>query len=486
MNIRSLVVLFILSSLWSCIAEGETTPSSDSASQLETTSEPVALPRLALLVSPIQEVQSAVHPATCPSGWTVFLKSLSQNEKAIVPLQTMYVQPFFDSLSQYQTALGNALEALDDLKPIVRLPIVWPCWMADTTWRQEMKQIIGMLLDRGVEVEIVLSHHDAGPASLFENLSTRQAFAITNAGWTNDDAQSAFVTFTENVIVELTGILPSGSQVCLMDEPMGMLFNSYLGNGNWPPGGKKAKKSFAIALTHLRDALKDAGDLISKAGWDPLIAQNVRPLVPSAEENEQSESAWRLEYVFNYWLLDTLLYACTDTNFDALDDNAQIPCTRRPRNTTFQRVGITFYGTMHVTEDTHVITLSSGEDIAFSIPAMDFSPDGTRFHTALSMMNARYPDLKMQVSEIGFSSGDTKQQGTWLTWYLDQVRSPTSAENPDANPQRFPIESIGIYGPFEGAQFSSGEWYFHLLTDCADGCSFTPWGIAFTEILHTY
>lgn len=430
-----------------------------------------------LVSSTMQAVTEAVDPVLCPSGWTALVDNLGANGH-LPPLQSAYVNRF-PTFNAYAIAISDAAAHLKELRPTIRISTVWPCWVNNPAWREDMIYFLSNMRNQGVTIELVLSHHDSYPITLED---TSGGFA-KYSGWAHDNAVEEFVTYTNWVIEELGSVLPIGTRVYLAYEPMGMLFNSYFGSGNWPPGGKEAKAAFVKSLTHMRLALRESAMLVRDAGFVPLIAQNTRPMIgeitksPLGTAIPDSPDA-RLSYIFNYWLIDALVTHCNDNNFDAVDDVVGTRCADLPKTGAISELGVTYYGTMTASNRIMELPVSNGT-VRMALPNMDFAPDGRAFGDAMRDLAAAYSGIPLHVSELGFSSGKSGTQKTWLEAYLAEVRS---GQNTD--PSRVAVRTIGIHSLFNVAEFSPGEWNFHLLDGCGnEPCQLTTWG---EEVIETF
>ena len=400
-----------------------------------------------------QLVTESSSSATCPSGWSMLFEQLHQQENGhIVPLQTNYVKRF-SSLATFSSAAKKAFAAIGTYIPTIRLSLSWPCF-GNSAWRKEIVLAVEQLQYAGFIIEITLSHHDSYPAILHKTGGT----SITSSGWAHPEAKNTFIAYVNDAIRLFTPILPAGTRVYLINEPVSMLFNSYLGNGNWPPGGKRAVSGFYTAMIAMRDALHEAGLLIQQAQWEPAIAKNLRvnkkgqPLNPI------------LDYVFNWWLLDALLHDCIDNMFSR-------DCTSSFSRTVPFTLGITYYGTMENSTESITLKPTLSRSILIPLPAMDFSPNPEYFSKTVKLALDKYPLTTITIAEIGLSSGNTQKAQEWLFSYSSVVQKETAVNFE---------KHIGIHTLFESAEFSTGEWFFHILDGCdtTTPCVFTPWGNA--------
>lgn len=408
-------------------------------------------------VSTIQLVHEAVDPARCPSGWTALQAGLARDGSGqLPPLQAAYVNRFND-LHQFMRACMAARSAIGETIPTIRLSTVWPCWAADASWRTGIGQTIQELIGVGWQVELTLLHHDSYPAEL------HRQNGIELGGWAHENATNSFTAYVESVVTILRDVLPAGARIYLANELEASFFSGYLDpSGKWPPGGKNAGRAMTRAFRNARDSLREGAQLVRNAGFDPAIAVNVRPLVGSRETAADNT----LEHLHNWWLLDALLRGCNDDTFSGTCDTTvnPVPIT----------IGLTFYGRTEPSEET--VELAPG--ITMTRPVINVEPDPDLFRQTLRSVHERYPEAPLGVAEIGFSSGSIRRMDGWLREYRDAVGLVLGYEE-----KRF----IQLHTLFEGAEFSEGEWHFHLIGECGNNnraCEFTEWGMRVMEILY--
>lgn len=407
-----------------------------------------------LVISTMQIVHEAVDPALCPSGWTMVQEELAREGNGqLSPLQAAYVNRFANLYEFTRAAIAARADIRDDI-PTLRLSTVWPCWAGNGQWGNEMAQTIRALLDAGWHVELSLLHHDSYPAALHG----KDGFLL--GGWAHESAQSAFGAYVASVVKKLRGVLPQGSRIYVANELEGSLFNGHLDQtGKWPPGGKNAGKSMGRAFQNAREALYEAAVTLRAAGFEPAIAVNVRPLILGSD----TAPARTLDLLHNWWLLNALVRGCQD---DAFTGSCE-----RTREPVIDVIGLTYYG--HMLEGVEQIPITDTATIVR--PAIIVEPDAGNFQRALRTLRDTY-DGTVGVAEIGFSSGSLSRATEWLRMYKDAVKLELGYEQ-----QHF----IQLYTLFEGAEFSEGEWHFHLLDGCGDeeSCQFTPWGMQVLEVI---
>lgn len=408
-------------------------------------------------VSTVQLVHEAVDPAVCPSGWTALQAELADNGNGhLPPLQAAYVNRFDDL---YHFARGGiaARNAIGDTIPTLRFSTVWPCWTANESWRTGIAQVAQDLIASGWQIELTLLHHDSYPA----NLHGSAGFDL--GGWSREDAVDSFTAYAGSVVTTLRNVLPAGSRIYLANELEASLFNGYLDqSGKWPPGGKSAGNSMAQAFLNARDALRVGARLIRNAGFEPAIAVNVRPLIGNRETTADNT----LEHLHNWWLLDALLRGCDDDSFSGTCDTTVDPAP--------VTIGLTFYGRMEPSEE----TVELAPDVTMTRPVINVEPDPDLFRQTLRSVHERYPNAPLGIAEIGFSSGSIRRMDGWLREYRDGVGLVLGYDT-----KHF----IQLHTLFAGAEFSEGEWHFHLIGDCGENnhsCDFTPWGERVMEILY--
>lgn len=410
-----------------------------------------------VVVSTIQLVHEAVDPATCPSGWTALQEKLAREGNGhLPPLQAAYVNRF-DNLFHFARGGIAARNAIGDTIPIIRFSTVWPCWTAQESWRTGMAQVAQDLIAAGWQIELTLLHHDSYPADLHEN----GGFEL--GGWAHENAADSFTAYVGSVVTTLRDVLPPDSRIYMANEIEASLFNGYLDqSGKWPPGGKSAGRSMFRAFRNARDALREGARLIRNAGFEPAIAVNVRPLV-----NDTGTTAERvLDHLHNWWLLDALVRGCNDDALTGSCDTAVEP--------VIKTIGLTYYGHMQPSGE----TVELAPDIEMALPVINVEPDADRFRKTLRNVHETYPNTTLGVAEIGFSSGSVRRMDGWLREYRDSVALVLGYEE-----KHF----IQLHTLFEGAEFSEGEWQFHLIGDCGENnrpCDLTPWGERVMEILY--
>ena len=408
-------------------------------------------------VSTVQLVNEAVNPAICPSGWTALQEELARDGNGhLPPLQAAYVRRF-DDLYQFMRASIAAHTGIGNTIPTLRLSTVWPCWAANESWRTGMTQAVQELQNAGWKVELTLLHHDSYPADLHDGAG----FGL--GGWAHESAANSFAAYAGSVITTMRDTLPAGSRIYVANELEASLFNGHLDqSGKWPPGGKNAGHSMAQAFRNARDALRKGVHLIRNAGFEPAIAVNVRPLLG----NTSSAADRALEHLHNWWLLDALIRGCNDDTFAGACETTVEP--------TPVTIGLTYYGHMEPSEET--VELATGIEMA--VPAINVEPNTDLFRQTLRDVHERYPNTTLGVAEIGFSSGSIARMDGWLREYRDSVGLVLGYEE-----QHF----IQLHTLFAGAEFSEGEWHFHLIGECGENnrsCDFTPWGERVMEILY--
>ena len=412
--------------------------------------------------STAQIIQQSVDPALCPSGWTALVEQLKQTGEDNLPaLQPQYVVRF-KTLDEFTTSTKKARPIIEQV-PVLRVSLVWPCWVESEIWRSDIKSMLIALEESGYKIEIMLSHHDSYPIALHD---PTPGFGIANSGWANDKAATSFKDYALSVVQELETILPPDTRVYVINEPVGMLFNSYLGAGTWPPGGKRAATGFTRAMINMRDGLYEAIDYINDIGWESAIAKNIRPVKDSRNPEEST-----LDHIFNWWLLDALVKGCQDDHF-------QGECADNYKPSNVDVVGITYYGTMWIGDAQ--VELSSDKSMpTLHLPFMDFSPDSVKFKEALRSLAHRYDDVQVTVAEIGFNDIEISKMATWLRSYRDAVVA-LSKEEPRL------IPSIHLHTLFESAEFDSGGYQFHVVEGaCRDDeiCKLTSWGEEVMKIM---
>lgn len=407
-----------------------------------------------VVIPTMQLVHESVDPVICPSGWTMLQQELAlEGNGHLPPLQAAYVNRF-GNLFEFARATIAAKTALGASIPVLRLSTVWPCWAASERWRNEMAQVAQDLIEAGWRIELTLLHHDSYPATL-HNVG---GFGL--GGWSNNMAANAFAEYVRSVTTTLQGILPAGSRIYIANEPEALLFNGYLDQGGkWPPGGKNAGRSLAKAFFNMRTALREAALVVTRAGFEPAIAINVRPLLGSTG----TEADRALEHLHNWWLLDALVNGCDDDNFSNACHNSTDPVSIT--------IGLTFYG--HMRTDDKTVELVDG--VNMSLPVINVEPDADLFgHTLEDIYSAYGGDVG--VAEIGFSSAVPYRMEQWLREYLSAAELALPTNTPSF---------IQLHTLFEGAEFSEGEWRFHLLDGCGDEepCESTPWGMQVFEVI---
>jgi beta-glucosidase/6-phospho-beta-glucosidase/beta-galactosidase len=415
------------------------------------------------VTSTAQLVRESVDPEVCESGWTALVRQLgTKGEGALPPLQTDYVTRF-ETLDNFSAAAERVFPLIEGGIKTLRISLMWPCWTQSESWRTRMASLISELQTTGYTIELMLSHHDSYPIMLHDETPN---FGIANSGWANDSAPEAFASYAWSVVETLGNVLPQGTRVYLVNEPVGMLMNSYLGTGSWPPGGKRAGTSFAKAMLNMRDGIKQAAEILADIGWETAVAKNIRPVTGETQTDKE------LDFVFNWWLLDALVYGCIDDNFDQFcETDGEIP-------NAVDVIGMTFYGTMHAGDETVELRKTPTPKL-LHLPVMSFVPDASDFDVALRALVYRYQTVAFTVAEIGLSSGKVDTMTDWLLSYRDVLAAFASERDQLEN-------AIGIHTLFESAEFTTGEWHFHAIEGkclhVGQACTLTPWGRRLMEI----
>ena len=141
-------------------------------------------------------------------------------------------------------------------------------------------------------------------------------------------------------------------------------------------------------------------------------------------------------------------------------------------------IGITYYGTMQASETIIETEVSEGQTIAVPLPHMNFTPNGVTFARAIKETIVRYPHTRITIAEIGLSSGETQKAGEWLTSYIRAIKEIRHSDFQ---------KHVMVHTVFESAEFSPGEWFFHVLNGCEPGqvCQFTRWGETLLQHIET-
>ena len=285
----------------------------------------------------------------------------------------------------------------------------------------------------------------------------------------------SFAQYVQTVLDMIKGLVPPKTVIYLANEPMSDLFDGYLHkSGKYPPGGKNASHSLAVALINAREAFIAMGRALRAQGFVPAIAPNIRPL----KAQEYTPEIQFLDYLYNWWLLDALVLGCQDDDFDGTCEWYDDPLA-------VDLVGVTYYGTMQA-KSTFVEFGLSGEPtrplLDRTINPENFAPDSGWFSIALEWVQQRYQErleagtLDLVVAEIGFSDANLTQKILWLQDYLTVLDEQG-------------IRSLGLHGVFESAEFQSGQWNFHLVARCdpygapGPSCELTDWGTAALDII---
>lgn len=425
---------------------------------VEETPTSQSLIKWGLPISLIQLVTETVSKETCPSGWTELYKRLkSEGKTELIPLQPNYVKRFAD-LNELNQTMDYAYPLVRRDFPVIRITLVWPCFQ-NPAWQEKILQTVEHLQELGAEIELTLFHHDSYPASL-------ETTDIMTTGWANENAVAEFINYNANVISLFEGKIPKGTVIYLINEPMGYLFNAYLGQGLWPPGGKKAAKTMAKALVNMRKGLYLAAKKLKDAGYKVAIAKNIRPVL-----NRENQPAESLDYIFNWWLLEALFNGCIDNDFDE-------KCEEKIEAAPIEILGITFYGTMQAGNETVEFGLPGKVGINMSLPEYDFAPNQIYFSEALEAVTDYFPNIKIGVAEIGFSAASVEKMAYWLISYKNAVEDFARTGKIKNTP------FVQLHSLFECAEFSPGEWVFHLIGLCGEeGCGLTEWGKRVIDII---
>lgn len=401
-------------------------------------------------------------PGVCPSGWTALFDERfaeAQGEEALIPLQPAYVRMVdeYDNLAGLADTIAATHTVLGAAMPVVRISLFWPCVMASPSVLDGYRDLIAAVRDAGYRVELTLLHHASYPIELH----TAPAAVGAIGGWAHPDAPAAFATYVTTVLTELGPVLPIGSVIDLATEPIPQLMDGYIHReGKVPPGGRNAGRSLALAMVQMRDALLDASLAIRTAGYVPSIGMNIRPLVGDAD----APGAAFLDFLYNDWFTRAMVEGCIDDTFDGECERFEFPAV--------DRFGVTFYGVMHASRDTTEFGLpnrSPTHTLARrEFYPTDFAPDPEQLRAALTSIETRYTEriadgrIEFGISELGFSNGNPTVQLGWLTDALAVIAD-------------FPVQFLTIHAPLAHAEFSSGDWYFHLVSRCCPP-ELTDWG----------
>ncbi|MBI4434798.1 hypothetical protein HY635_03235 [Candidatus Uhrbacteria bacterium] len=412
--------------------------------------------------STVQLLAMLTDPGICPSGWTTLFEERfgqGKGEEALIPLQPAYVREVDDygDLPGLADAIIGTHTVLGAQMPVVRISLFWPCVMANETVLAGYRDLITAVYGAGYEVELALVHHASYPAALH----FAPAAVGTIGGWAHPDAPEAFSAYVTTVLAEIGPILSLGTSIDLAMEPVPQLMDGYIHReGKIPPGGRNAGHSLAVAMTHMRDAFLEAGPAIRAAGFVPAIGMNIRPLVGDAE----LPGAELLDFLHNDWFTDAMVGGCIDDDFDGVCESSRPPAV--------DRIGVTFYGVMHASRDTTEFGLPGWRpELVLArreFYPSDFAPDPTQLRAALTRIETRYTEritdgsLTFGVAELGFSSGNPTTQLSWLDDALAVIGD-------------FPVRFLTIHAPLRHAEFSSGDWYFHLVSRCCPP-ELTDWG----------
>ena len=398
-----------------------------------------------------QIVSESLSQKDCPSGWTTLFSEPNGSINPVeIPLQQRYVTKF-RTIEQFTQATTRTFPLIGKKIPTIRVSLSWPCFH-HVVWREKIIKMLQQIQESGFLVELTLSHHDSYPAIL-KNHETPEP---NTSGWAHPDAENMFISYVSDVIRTLKPILPTGTRVYLINEPVGMLFNSYLGSGKWPPGGKKSVAGFYTAMINMKNTLLRAGHLIQESQWEPAIAKNIRV----AEDGRQLDPI--LDHIFNWWILDALTLGCADNLFTQ-------SCEEKEIHIAPFTIGITYYGTMKNSSHNVFLKPNNRRVLQMPLPEMNFSPNSRYFFETIQQTTKRYPAAQVTIAEIGFSSGNTKKSLSWLREYTRTVQR-IGAKNFE--------KKIGVHTLFESAEFSTGEWFFHIAEQCntPTQCILTPWG----------
>ncbi len=412
--------------------------------------------------STVQLLAMLTDPGVCPSGWTeLFQERFGQGkgEEALIPLQPAYVRDVdaYGDLAGLADAIVGTFRDVGEEMPVVRLSIFWPCFMANRSVRDGYRDLIGSVRATGYTIELVLVHHASYPAELH----FAPASVGTIGGWAHPDAQAAFAAYVTSVLAEFEPELPVGTVINLAMEPVPQLMDGYIHReGKIPPGGRNAGHSLAVAMAHMRDAFLEAGPVIRAAGFVPAIGMNIRPLVGDAE----LPGAAFLDFLHNDWFTSAVVDGCIDDDFDGACERSRPPAV--------DHIGVSFYGTMHASRDTTEFGLPGWRPEPIlarrEFHPTDFAPDPVQLRAALTRVETRYIEriadgtLALGVAELGFSNGNPTVQLDWLTDALAVL-------------EEFPVRFLTIHAPFQHAEFSPGDWYFHLVDRCCPP-ELTDWG----------
>jgi hypothetical protein len=409
-----------------------------------------------------QLLASFTDPGICPSGWTALFEQRfaeGKGEEALIPLQPAYVRQVdeYDDLAGLADTIAATHRELGTTMPTARISLFWPCVMANASMLEGYRDLITTVRDAGYRVELSLLHHASYPAAL--HTAPEAVGAI--GGWAHPDAPEAFAAYVTTALAELESVLPIRTVIELATEPVPQLMDGYIHReGKVPPGGRNAGRSLALAMVQLRDALLTAAETIRTAGHVPSIGMNIRPLVGDT----MLPGAEFLDFLYNDWFARAMVEGCIDDGFDGDCERFEFPAV--------DRFGITFYGVMHASRDTTEFGLPNRSPTHVlarrEFYPTDFAPDPDQLRQALTRIETRYAKqiadgrITLGVAELGFSNGNPTVQLGWLTDALSVLED-------------FPVQFLTIHAPLRHAEFSSGDWYFHLVDRCCPP-ELTEWG----------
>lgn len=378
-----------------------------------------------------------------PNAWTLLQQDLGAERRHEPPLQGNYVTRF----ATLENMIGEAVSAYPQIGRAARslsLSAVWPLWEADESWPERFRTGIEELqqIDSapGYAVRLVLHHKESTPAALY-------ARNPEQSGWAHPNARTQFLAYVNRVLTELADTIPAGSTIYLSLEAETAIWEGFLGDGKWPPGGTNLGRAFATALVNFRDALRQAASFIRAAGYRPLVGVSVAPLLPG--QRHMGEAL--LEYLRTWWLADSLILGACRSDMDPFDRH----CIREGGN-VLGGLGITFYGGIWSHSNRVDFGMPGTSTVPLALLVHNVSPNPVLFGQVLGEAKMRYPGTAIEVAEIGISEPDLNTH----LYYIIQYKLAMLCHS---------IEHATFHTLFMGtAEFLTGYWQFGFVDNCSE------------------
>jgi beta-glucosidase len=261
---------------------------------------------------------------------------------------------------------------------------------------------------------------------------------------------------------------------CTINEPINYLLAAY-GQGVFPPGkgfllpnGDPQKmitvvRNYIAAHVAIYDAIKandtfdaDGDGVAAEVGMSLSIVDWIPAFRNRASTRAEDVAARdRVDYVFHYLWVDSLLDGSFDTDFDGTPDEQQPDWTGK-----LDWLGVQYYFQAGVTADPPLIPLV---DATVCVPPVDFGAcvaldDPTKYvpemrywyyepgiYNVITAMSARWPGLPLLVTEAGIATNTGPRRAENVVRTLEQI-------------QRAIDEGADVRGYYHWSLMDNFEW----------------------------